>query len=169
MNFRAIILVVVLVLLAAFGAQNWGQIYATPAEGAGANFLWGEWPVTPALVLFGAAFGLTALYTLLAAQMRTSGLMESRRYAKEVDQARRLADEAEASRFEQLRGEMEADRGAFDELLKMEGERTRAKIDALIDALGPSDGVDAGDDHAHAPPPVPADEADESTVGLETG
>ena len=135
MNFRAIILLIVLIMLAAFGAQNWGQIYTIPAEGAEARFLWMRWPATPSLVLLGSAFGITALYALLAAQLRTSNLMESRRYSKEVDQARKLADEAEASRFEQLRGEMEADRGAFDELLKMEGEETRARIDVLIDTM----------------------------------
>lgn len=140
MNFRAIVLLVILALLALFGLQNWNQISAVPAEGAGANFLWMELPATASLVLFGTAFGLTALYTLLAAQIRTSGLLDARRYSKEVDQARRLADEAEASRFEQLRGELEADRGAFDLLLKTEGELTRAKIDALMDRLGTNGG-----------------------------
>ncbi len=156
MNFRAIVLLAVLALLALFGAQNWTQITTVPEPGAGARFLWIDLPVTPSLVLFGTVFGITALYSLLAAQMRTSGLIESRRYSKEVDQARRLADEAEASRFELLRGELEADRGAFDELLKMEGELTRAKIDALTGALGANGG-------SAAPTQAPAGEStDES-------
>lgn len=136
MNFRAIVVLLVVILLALFGAQNWPALTAVPEAGQGARFLWMEVPATPALVLFGAAFAITALFMLLAAQLRTSSLLEARRYSKEVEQARRLADEAEASRFERLRGEMEADRGAFDDLLRREGELTRAKIDALAEALG---------------------------------
>ncbi len=39
MNFRAIVLLAVLALLALFGAQNWTQITTVPEPGAGARFL----------------------------------------------------------------------------------------------------------------------------------
>ena len=58
-------------------------------------------------VLLGFLGLLTLLYVLFAAGVRTSSLVELRRYAKEVEAARKLADEAEASRISGLHAHLD--------------------------------------------------------------
>lgn len=59
-------------------------------------------------VLLGFLGLLTLLYVLFAAGVRTSSLVELRRYSKEVEAARKLADEAEASRIAGLKTHLDS-------------------------------------------------------------
>jgi len=80
-------------------------------------------------VLLGFLGLLTLLYVIFAAGIRTSSLVEIRRYSKEVEAARKLADEAEASRILDLKQHID---GALAELR----ETSEAHQSMLVATLG---------------------------------
>lgn len=150
MRVRGIIMGIVLLLVAVFAAQNWGLLSSLP-EGETTRFLWMEFSIPPGIVLLGVIVGLTILYLAFMGQVRTAALMEMRRQSKEMDSVRKLADEAEASRFEELKGYLEAQMGALDDAMRREAEHTR---EALLGAL---------------PGPTPEPEAPTTPEGPATG
>jgi hypothetical protein len=99
MRSRAVLLVVAVLLIAAFAALNWSEI------------------IRPSPLLFGpvvmdAPLGLILLsllalaivvFAITAGAIRTASLMESRQHFKSLEAQRTLADKAEASRFTDLR------------------------------------------------------------------
>jgi hypothetical protein len=98
MRSRLVLLVVAILLVAAFAALNWSEV------------------IRPAPLLFGpvvadAPLGAILLVLLLVAlvafvlsagAIRTSALLESRHLYKELEAQRLLADKSEASRFTEL-------------------------------------------------------------------
>ncbi|MGP8111962.1 MAG: LapA family protein [Steroidobacteraceae bacterium] len=58
---------------------------------------------------------LTALFLLYVAYMQTTAILEARRYARELQAQRKVADEAEASRIAELRTVVEASVRSIDE------------------------------------------------------
>jgi hypothetical protein len=99
MRSRAVLLVVAMLLVAAFAALNWSEI------------------IRPSPLLFGpvvmdAPLGLILLsllalaivvFAITAGAIRTASLVESRQHFKSLEAQRTLADKAEASRFTDLR------------------------------------------------------------------
>lgn len=104
MRARAVLLVLAVVLLAGFAAQNWTEI-TRPV------------PLTFGVVQQTAPLGLILLVVLAAAavvfigyagSLRTRHLLESRDHARALHAQRELADKAEASRFTDLRQMLDA-------------------------------------------------------------
>ena len=104
MHLRSIVLLLTVLAIAALAALNWATL-ATPSM------------VSLGVVVFEAPLGLImlALTTLLGVffiayvlALQGSVLMETRRHTKELQAQRELADKAEASRFTELRGVLEA-------------------------------------------------------------
>ena len=99
MRSRFVILVVAILLIAAFAALNWSEVIRP------SPLLFG--PIVMDAPLGAILLGLLALalvvFVLSAASMRTSTLLESRHHYKELEAQRALADKAEASRFTDLR------------------------------------------------------------------
>ncbi len=118
--YRTIIVVVVLVLLAVFVWQNWAAFNA-PGDIKVLNQTT-EAPL--GLVMLGILGGLTLLYVVLYSSMRTASLIEFRRYSKEAEASRKLADEAESSRL-----------GNLQTFLDVELKNVHAAIDAAAGAL----------------------------------
>jgi hypothetical protein len=103
MRTRMLLLVLAIVLVAGFAAQNWAEINRSTLLNFG--ILQAEAPL--ALILL-TLLGLTALVALAGmASMRTRSLVENRQHAKELHAQRELADRAEASRFTELRTALE--------------------------------------------------------------
>jgi len=103
MRGRLIFLVLVVLAVAGFAAQNWGEI--TRSTPLNFGILVTEAPL--GLILL-TLLGLTLLAFLAsAATMRTTSLLESRQHAKALQAQRDLADKAEASRFTELRQQLE--------------------------------------------------------------
>lgn len=101
MNLRAFALALVLVfaLLAAFAALNW-SVFAAPTV-LSFGFAQVSAPLGMILLAFTAATsGLLLVYIVV---QQTTALLETRRFAKEVKAQRELADQAEASRFTELK------------------------------------------------------------------
>ncbi|MEJ8837354.1 hypothetical protein [Ramlibacter sp. AN1133] len=99
MRSRLILLVVAILLVAAFAALNWSEVMRT------SPLLFG--PVVVDAPLGAILLTLLALaviaFVLSAGAIRTSALLDSRHHYKELEAQRALADKAEASRFTELR------------------------------------------------------------------
>lgn len=101
MNLRAFALALILLfaLLASFAALNWAALSAPTAVSLG----FAEISAPPGMILLAftaATSGLLLVYIVL---QQTAALLETRRFAKEVRAQRELADQAEGSRFTELK------------------------------------------------------------------
>jgi hypothetical protein len=99
MRARVVLLVVAILLIAAFAALNWPEFTRT------SPLLFG--PVVMDAPLGIVLLGLLVLvfigFALTAGALRTNALLESRHHYRELEAQRTLADKAEASRFTELR------------------------------------------------------------------
>jgi uncharacterized integral membrane protein len=91
-------ILIALALLLFFAIANWSLVSAP----ASLNLLAFSVDGPLGLILLGATFLLVALIAIYALSVRTSALLETRRYVKELEAQRALADDAERSRFSAL-------------------------------------------------------------------
>ena len=103
MRTRSIVLIVAILLVAAFAALNWGEMVRPTALSFG--LFVAEAPLGAILL---GLLGLTlVLFLASTAAMRTQSLMDYRQHQKTLEAQRELADKAEASRFVDLRQHMD--------------------------------------------------------------
>lgn len=102
MRSRALVVLLVIVLLAAFAALNWGAVTTR----TGLNLLVTRVEAPLGLVLLAAVAALVAL-------LEAAALVEARRYAREILAQRRLAETAGASRYTELRRYLESELDAL--------------------------------------------------------
>ncbi len=105
MHLRTVLVLLVLGILAAFAAANWNSFMAPTTL----SLLFATVQAPLGLVMLGFTALLTALFLLFIAYLQASLLMDSRRYARELQAQRTLADQAEASRIAELRGYLEVE------------------------------------------------------------
>jgi hypothetical protein len=103
MRTRTILLVVAILLVAGFAALNWSEmVHSTPLSFGVAVM------DAPLGLLLLCLLGLTlVLFLASTAAMRTQSLMEYRQHQKTLEAQRDLADKAEASRYTDLRGQLD--------------------------------------------------------------
>jgi uncharacterized integral membrane protein len=111
MPIRTIILLVTLVLIAIFAALNWEAIMAPTTLSLGFTDV--QAPL--GLIMLGLMALLTTLFLIFIVYLQTSVLLEARRHAKELQANRELADQAEASRFTELREYLQAELQKLEE------------------------------------------------------
>lgn len=99
MKLRTLLLMLVLLLIAAFAALNWAVFLAPTAVNLGVA----EVQAPLGLIMLGAMVLLTALFLVYVLYLQTTVMLESRSHAKELQTHRKLSDQAEASRFTELR------------------------------------------------------------------
>jgi uncharacterized integral membrane protein len=99
MPLRTVALVVALAALAVFVAVNW-TAFTTPTS---LSLLFGtiEAPLGLLMLMITAVLGV--MFLAYVVWLQTSVLLESRRLNRELAAQRQLADQAEASRFTELR------------------------------------------------------------------
>lgn len=104
MRFRTILLIIGIVLLAGFAALNVDEF--TRSSMLSLGFTTVQLPLGVVMLLL----LVIAVVIFLASTLYIQGvnLVESRRYARELNAQRELADKAEASRFTELRSYIEA-------------------------------------------------------------
>jgi hypothetical protein len=116
MYLRTLLILAVLIAVALFTAINWNA-FVTPTT---LSVVLAKVEAPLGLVLLGLIAVLTLLFLVYVAYLQSSLLIESRRYARELQAQRELADQAEASRFSQLRaildGELRSVAQKSDEL-----------------------------------------------------
>jgi hypothetical protein len=104
MQIRSFLLVLILGATAALAALNW-DAFNTPTT------LWlgvASVDVPLGLVMLGIVAVLTLFFLLSIGYMQSVSLLESRRHAKELQVNRDLTEQAEASRFVELKRLMES-------------------------------------------------------------
>jgi Skp family chaperone for outer membrane proteins len=103
MRARLFFLVVAILLVAGFAAQNWPEFMRTAPLNFGVVV-----EEAPLGLIMLALFGVTLLVFLISSAMQESRyLSESRRHAKTLQAQRDLAEKAEASRFTDLRQQLD--------------------------------------------------------------
>jgi hypothetical protein len=125
MQLRNVVLLVVLGAVALFAALNWRVIMAPTTLSLG--FAQVQAPL--GLVLLVMLAGVTALFLFYLVYLQTTVLLEHRRHARDLETQRQLADQAEVSRFTELRTLLEARLDQLENSLA-------ASIGDLADRLG---------------------------------
>lgn len=131
MGLRTGILLVVVLLIAALAALNWGTL-ATPTM-MSIGFMQVTAPL--GLIMLGLTVLLGLFFLIYVLWLQSSVLMDARRHTKEMQAQRDLADKAEASRFTELRNFLAAQE---NEHMARNGERHAAllaRIEQLDDVL----------------------------------
>jgi uncharacterized integral membrane protein len=106
---RTLVVLPLLVLIGAFAALNWGVFTASTTL----NILIARVEAPLGLVMLGVVAVLTALYALFTLSVEASALLETRRYARQLEVQRKLAADAEGSRFQELRNYLEGQLAAL--------------------------------------------------------
>ncbi|MDP3608963.1 MAG: LapA family protein [Methylophilus sp.] len=127
MKLQSLLLLIILAVIAIFAALNWG-VFVSPTE-LSVGYTTINMPL--GLIMLGLLAIVTTLFLVFVVYLQGSVLLEARRHSKELQANRELADQAEASRFTELRTFLEA------ELTKQSGQGLYAKdaIVARIDKL----------------------------------
>ena len=121
MRARTLLVLIVVLLVAGFATLNW-SVFAAPTMLSVGFFVF-EAPL--GLLMLGLVIVITLAFAIYMAYWQASILVEARRHAKELQQQRSLVEQAEASRFTELKS-------ALDVELDQLGRR----IDASREALG---------------------------------
>ena len=99
MRFRTVLILAMLVLVGVFSLLNWQSIAAPTSL----DFIVARIEAPLGLLLLATIGLLSVIFLLMLARSEIAMLLERRRVAKELDAARRIAADSEASRVESLR------------------------------------------------------------------
>ncbi len=124
MRIRTLLVLLVIALIAGFAALNW-PAFTTPSPlNLGLSTV--EAPL--GLAMLGLIVFITLAFAVYVAVWQASILMETRRHAKELQAQRTLADQAEASRFTELRAVLHAELERLEQRIDAAQESLRADI-----------------------------------------
>lgn len=136
---RFFILVFSILLIAVFVAVNW-TVFAASTE---LNLVLFSIVAPLGLTLLGLTVVVTLVFAVYMAIWQGKILKESRRQSKELQTQRALADEAELSRFTELRGVMQAEFAKLTDLMSQSQDRSskelRDNTNSLAAMLGEMD------------------------------
>jgi uncharacterized integral membrane protein len=131
MGSRLLLVLLIVVLLGGFAALNWSAFAARLPL----NLLVARVEAPLGLIMLGALAALTLVYLVSVVSMETRALLEGRRQARELQAERKRADEAEASRFSELRKYLEAELGALRTLTGDSVRQAIARVDRAEETL----------------------------------
>jgi uncharacterized integral membrane protein len=131
MNLRSILVIVVIGVLFLFAAVNWNT-FNTPTS---LSLVVTNIEAPLGLVMLGFTGVLIAVLLGFALQVHVNALSDSRRQASELRKQRELADQAEASRFTDLRKFVELEFGSLRQAQLDTVERLRDELAAATNAL----------------------------------
>jgi type III secretory pathway component EscR len=127
MYLRTILILLVVGLLVLFTALNWSA-FITPTT-LSVVFATVEAPL--GLILLGIVVVLAALFLLYVVYLQSTVLIESRRHTRELQAQRELAEQAEGSRFHELRAFLETQLQTTAQQI----ENSKAELAARLDQL----------------------------------
>lgn len=134
MTFRTALIIAMLFLTTLFAALNWAAFN----EPATLNLVFFRAEIPLGVLMLTLLCASSVLFLLFVARAETATLLENRRILKELDQARKLADSSEESRFKELREQLDERLGRIDEMLG-----------ALSGRTGSGDAEDAAPANGH--------------------
>jgi uncharacterized integral membrane protein len=120
MRMRTVLVLLAAMLLAVFAGINW-PVFVAPAQ---LSLLVTSFTAPFGLLMLGLVIVLVLAFAAYMAAWQGQILMESRRHGTELELQRALADQAEASRFTELRG-----------LLQTEVEQLSARLAQVQEVL----------------------------------
>ena len=125
MKAPTLLLLVVLTGIVVFAGVNWSVITAPTTV----SLLVTDVQAPLGLIMLGLTVLVTVLFLIFLAYLQTSVLLDARRHSRELRAQRELADQAEASRFTDLRSFLET------EMRKLGGQvaESRAAVTARLD------------------------------------
>ena len=127
MRARTAVLLVILAALGIFAALNWSVI-ATPTQ---LHVVFARVEAPLGIVLLAVTAGLTVLYAAFLSWIETSALLEGRRYARELQAQRQLAESAEASRYAELKALLETELAGLRALPESAAQDVLARVDQV--------------------------------------
>ncbi len=127
MKLRTFLVLLVLVVVAAFALLNWQVIITPTALSLGVADV--QAPL--GLIMLSMMAALTVLFLASLLYLQTTVMFDARAHAKELQANRNLADQAEASRFTELRSYLDAE---FKRKTAVDSE-AKAALVARIDQL----------------------------------
>lgn len=131
MRLRLLVVLVSMALLAAFVAFNW-SVFVTPTQ---LNLGLVSFDAPLGLAMLGLTVTLSLVFIVYMAIWQSKILVEARHQAKELQLQRTLADQAEASRFIELRGVMLAEFEQMTERLKHSHDTLRVEMRDNVNSL----------------------------------
>jgi hypothetical protein len=141
MRARFILLILAIVLVAGFAAQNWPE-FMRPST---LNFGLFQMEAPLGAVMLGLLGVVLLLYLISTATLRSRMLLTENRYTRDIQVQRDLADKAEASRFTELRQYLDShfrDARHRDPLISTEFEKSmvqsQRELRAQLEQLGRS-------------------------------
>ena len=128
MKIRSLLFILILVAISAFAVLNWSAFLAPTTLSLGVADI--QAPL--GLVMLGVLIFVAVIFLIFVVYLQTTVLLDGRQHAKELQSNRKLADQAEASRFTELRSFLET------ELKKQAAQHaeTHASLLNRVDLLG---------------------------------
>ncbi|NDP39233.1 MAG: LapA family protein [Rhodoferax sp.] len=127
MKIRTLLLLLVLSVIIGFAALNWATFLAPTTLSLGLADV--QAPL--GLVMLGLLVFVTGMFLVFVLYLQTTVLFDTRQHAKELQTNRNLADQAEASRFTELRSFLELE---LKKQLDQDG-HSRAAVLTRIDQM----------------------------------
>jgi uncharacterized integral membrane protein len=132
MSGRTLFALLVLLLLALFAWLNWGEITRPTPLSLGLTRV--EAPLGLLLVI---ALGVVSLlYLIFTIGLEAAALLEVKRYARELLHYKKLAEDAEQSRYTELRRYLEAELARLAEAEREEIRALEARVEELLEKHG---------------------------------
>lgn len=131
MRTGTLFLVLTVVAITAFAMLNWGVFTTQTTLSLGVAVV--QAPL--GLIMLGLLAFITALFLVFVIYLQTSVLLENRRHARELQSNRELADQAEASRFTELRGFLDTELKRQTDLNTESRTAVLARVQQLESAL----------------------------------
>ncbi|WP_114312972.1 DNA cytosine methyltransferase [Thermus caldifontis] len=132
MSARTLFVLFVLLLLVLFSWLNWGEVTKPTSLSLGLTRV--EAPL--GLVLVVALGVVSLLYLIFTIGLETAALLEVRRYARELLHYKKLAEEAEQSRYTELRRYLEEELKRLAEAEKEEIRALEARLAEILEKHG---------------------------------
>jgi hypothetical protein len=127
MNLRSLFLLLVLASIGTFAALNW-TVFMMPTE---LNLVLASVQAPLGLVMLGVLVFLLAMFLTYVVYLQTTVLLDSRSHTKELAANRKLADQAEASRFTELRNFLDVELKSIALTHQASQDAMRERLNAL--------------------------------------
>jgi uncharacterized integral membrane protein len=150
MSVRSLLVIIVLGLLAIFAIVNWGT-FITPTR---LSLVVTSVEAPLGLVMLGFTAVLAAVLLAYALKVQINALSDTRRQSEELRRQRELADQAEASRFTELRQYLEQELASVKQAQQDSEQRVRDELASSTNTLSACIGeVDERLERASPTPP----------------
>lgn len=120
-----------LILLGVFTLANW-SVLSTPTA---LSFLVFTLEAPLGLVLLGSTLVFIALFTVYVLILRTTMLIDARRYSRQLEELHQLAEKSEASRLGELRSQIDQEFAQLRETVEQSRTDLSVRVEGMEQAL----------------------------------